>query len=301
MSIEKKLTLTVTEIQRFCMHDGPGLRTTVFLKGCPLRCVWCHNPETQQKQRELLFASSLCIHCQLCADSCPNNVHQFLPQHILNRQVCTGCDACIQACPTNALSIAGSDCSIDQILDILEKDRAFFESTGGITLSGGEPFAQGNAAIALLQACKDRGFSTAVETCGYFDPSWLPLAVGVTDLFLWDLKDTDNARHIRYTGVSNERIQSNLRLADRLGASIRLRCILVNGINTDDGHYLQIANTAGELSNCEGVELIPYHAYGGSKATLLGLADNGDLSLIPTAQQIDHASSILSAHGVKVL
>ena len=154
--------------------------------------------------------------------------------------------------------------------------------------------------MALLRACREQGISTAVETCGYFDPAVLSLVVPYTDLFLWDLKDTNDARHLQYTGVSNERILSNLRLADSMGARIRLRCILVNGVNTDAEHYRKIADIASTLSNFEGVEFLSYHAFGGSKATFLGLEDNGRTDWIPTEEQLEEAKSTICARGIFV-
>lgn len=296
------MELTVTDIQRFCMHDGPGVRTTVFLKGCGMRCQWCHNPETQKGKPELLFYAQKCILCGACAAVCPNRVHTVEDgNHMLLRDNCKNCGACASVCPTKALEISGTKYSSEELLSIVERDRPFFGNAGGVTLSGGEPFLQKDGAIELLQLCRLHGLNTAVETCGYFDPDVLNAAVPYTNLFLWDIKDTDSARHQKYTGVPNEPILNNLERANRLGARIRLRCILVNGVNTDDIHYRRVAELANRLSNCEGVELIPYHAYGGSKATFLGRPDNGKNEWIPTANQLGTAKQILFDQGVKVL
>lgn len=294
------LKLKVTEIQRFCMHDGPGIRTTVFLKGCPLRCAWCHNPETQQAHKELLFYPGKCIFCGACADVCPNAAHSIGHRHAIERSKCRICAVCASVCPTKALEICGKELSIDHILSIVEKDRAFYGKTGGITLSGGEPFAQGNKAAQLLHACKERGLSTAVETCGYTDPQILIAAVPFVDLFLWDIKDTDDGRHKQYTGVSKQLILSNLEIANKMNARIRLRCILVNGINTDETHYRKIAEIAKSLINFDGVELIPYHAYGGTKGVLIGGEDNGKREWIPEKAHIEQARRILKDCGVFV-
>ena len=178
---------------------------------------------------------------------------------------------------------------IEDIVREVKKDAAFYGEKGGVTLSGGEPFAQAGA-VGLLKRLKSEGINTAAETCGYYDVSE---ALPYTDLFLWDIKDTDAKRHEKHTGVSNERILGNLFAADRSGAKTRLRCILVNGVNTDAEHYGRVAALIASLRNCEGADVLPYHAYGGSKAVLLGLPDNGDAVLVPSPEQIREARRII--------
>ncbi len=299
MSIEK--ILRVSEIQRFCMHDGPGVRTTVFLKGCPLRCEWCHNPETQKKRSELLFYKAKCIECGACASVCPSSAHSLEGGHALKREMCASCFRCAAVCPALALDVSGKDMSVSEILDAVMRDRAFFGELGGLTLSGGEPFFSGDAVIALLREARKKGISTAVETCGYAETELLATSVPFVDLYLYDIKDTDSERHKRYTGVSNEKILENLFLLDGLGARIRLRCILVNRVNTDNSHYLNVAEIAKKLHNLEGVELMPYHAYGGGKATFIGLCDNGREEWIPTEDQINEAREMIGSIGISLL
>ena len=296
-----EIQLKITEIQRFCMHDGPGIRTTVFLKGCPLSCAWCHNPETQKSSQELLFYAKKCILCGMCADVCQTGTHKMKDCHTIDRQKCRFCHACVQNCPTGALDIAGKDMTISEILQAAEKDRMFYGNEGGITLSGGEPFLQKDATVALLKACKEHGLSTAVETCGYTDSQTLKNALPYIDTLLWDLKDTDNERHLQYTGVSNKVILENLKIAAEHDAKIRLRCILVNKVNTNKAHYQEIARIALGISSLLGVEFIPYHAYAGSKAVFIGREDNGNPNWIPTEAQLTEAGLILQAHGISVL
>jgi pyruvate formate lyase activating enzyme len=190
--------------------------------------------------------------------------------------------------------------SIEEILSIAEKDRAFYGENGGITFSGGEPFAQGEAVIELLKACKENGFSTAVETCGHADSAIILAALPYIDLFLWDIKDTDNMRHRQYTGVHHDKILKNLSLVNEMNARIRLRCILVSGVNTDERHYLAIAELADSIKNLDGVEFIPYHAYAGTKMTFLGGEDNGRKEWIPAEEEVDRTKDVLKRRGIYV-
>lgn len=283
------------------MHDGPGVRTTVFLKGCPLRCAWCHNPESQRGGRELLFYPSKCIGCRLCEGACVHGVHTFDGQHTLDREKCAACGRCAAECPTCALEICGKDYTAEELLAVIERDRSFYGERGGVTLSGGEPLMQGRGAVALLKVCKARGLSTAVETCGYADYATVSAAIPYTDLFLWDIKDTDEERHRAYTGVSNQKILENLARADAEGARTRVRCILVNGVNTDEAHIRRVGELVASLTRCEGVELIPYHAYGGTKSTFLGRPDSGNPAWILTEKQLELAKGILRSYGVTVI
>ena len=298
MNTETKLR--VTEIQRFCMHDGPGIRTTVFLKGCPLRCKWCHNPETQKCDAEILFYSNKCIGCGCCVHGCAHNAHVIEEFHMFDRSKCILCGKCADVCPANAIDICGSEMTIENILTVIEKDRAFYGNIGGVTLSGGEPFAQKEKTIALLKACKRYGFSTVVETCGYADPDIIRNAAPYVDLFLWDVKDTDDARHKKYTGVSNRIILENLLLVNATHAKIRLRCILVGGVNTNELHYSAIIEIAKKINNFDGVEILPYHAYGGTKTVFLGGADNGRKEWIPTSKEIERAKDLLKMNNILV-
>lgn len=282
------------------MHDGPGLRTVIFLKGCPLRCAWCHNPETQAPEKELLFYAKKCISCAACVSVCPQNAHRIEEEHRFLRERCASCFACASVCPSGALEVTGREYTAEELLCEVMRDAPFYGETGGLTLSGGEPLMQ-TASLTLLHLAKEAGISTALETCGYADPARIAEAVPYTDLFLYDIKDTDPVRHSLYTGKDNRLILENLKKLDSLGARTRLRCILVNGINTEKVHYRRLADLARSLSFCEGVEFLPYHAYGGSKATFLGRADNGRAAWIPTDAQLSEAKACVAGAGVHVL
>lgn len=293
-------SLIITEIQRFCMHDGPGVRTTVFLKGCPLRCSWCHNPETQKKHPEIMLYVNKCINCKLCTKTCQIGNHRFTDKHIIDRDKCTSCGVCVNSCPAGALNVCGKLYTFDELVFEVEKDKAFYGDMGGVTLSGGEPFFQGKATVDFLKTCKERGVSTAVETCGYTEKENILNAVPFVDLFLWDIKDTDSNRHKQYTGVSCEKIIDNLKVADKHGAKTRLRCILVNGVNTNAEHYTKISELALSLSHCEGIELIPYHAYGGTKSVFIGEKDNGNIDWILSTEEIQKAKVHIISMGINV-
>lgn len=261
--------MLVANIQRFSVHDGPGIRTTVFMKGCPLRCQWCHNPETQSTKPQILFYEKKCIGCGACHISYQN-------------------------CPTGAKELSGTEYSTEELLKVIQKDIAFYGLQGGVTFSGGEPFVQSKELQAALSACKEQHISTAVDTCGYFDSALLYEMASYIDLLLWDIKDTDDTRHQKYTGVSNQRILQNLTIADNLGIPTKLRCILVNGVNTYHTHYQNIAKIMSTLKYCQGIDFLPYHTYGESKAKACGATMVADRAWIPTDEQIQIANMIVN-------
>ncbi len=264
------MTHTVTDIQRFCMHDGPGLRTTVFLKGCPLRCFWCHNPETQSPEPQLLYHSAKCIACGLCA-SCPAGAHTFENGiHRFHASACVGCGRCTEHCPTGALSMAGRPMSSEEIIETVLRDQAFYGADGGITLSGGEPMYHPEACLELLRMAKEKGLHTAVETCGHFPSQYVEDLCRYTDCLLWDVKDSVSERHKKNTGVSNSLILENLKRADAYGTPIILRCILLRGINLNEAHLRRVRTLFDSLRHGLRIDYLPCHALGGAKEEALG-------------------------------
>ncbi len=276
----------VTDIQRFCMHDGPGIRTTVFLKGCPLNCFWCHNPETKKAKSQLMFYQAKCIGCGACF-ACESRVHSETDgKHMVDFEKCIACGRCIGLCPTKALTMAGVSMESREIIDVVLKDKAFYGQNGGITLSGGEPMLNPSACIELLTLAKENGLNTAVETCGYFDKKHIEPLCKVTDLFLWDIKDTDDTRHKANTGVSNEKILKNLRLADRYGVPIILRCIMLKGINMNDEHKSKVKDIFASLHNGVRIDWLPCHSLGNSKAEAIGIGKTDLTSLEPSEEDV---------------
>ena len=310
------MQIPVTNIQRFCMHDGPGVRTVVFFAGCPLSCRWCHNPETQSREVQLLYYEKKCIGCTACAEVCPNHAHIFKAEstvgvtpvptdipiaHTIDRARCKSCLACVDACPTGALEPSYRLMSIAKIADLVERDRVFMGTKGGITLSGGEPMYSPDCALELLAECRRRGIGTAVETCGCFDPKYIPRLVELCGLLLWDYKDSDDARHRANTGAALKPIVDNLLAVDSLGAPTQLRCILIKGVNLDERHLDNIASLYKRLKHCDGVKLLPYHSWGNSKLSALGRNVRDSGCHPPTRDELQSAGEYLQSRGVHLL
>jgi len=263
----------ILNIQHFCTDDGPGIRTTVFFKGCPLKCTWCHNPETHSAESEIFFREDRCTLCGMCMQVCPQKAHTLTPEggHVYERSACVKCTRCAEECAFGALETAGSTMAVRDVLADVLTDRVFYETSGGgVTLSGGEPTAQPKFALALLKAFKNEGLHTAIETCAWCKAETLADLAAYTDLFLVDWKLYDEALHKKYTGVSNALIRQNIDLLCKSGKSVILRCPLIPEINTVPAHYESIAQLANAHPAIAEIHLEPYHPMGYGKSLALG-------------------------------
>jgi pyruvate formate lyase activating enzyme len=269
----------VFDIQRFSVDDGPGVRTTVFFKGCPLRCKWCHNPESQSKERCVAYYEQKCLHCGACAQLC--DCHSVKDgEHTLDRTRCLRCGKCVEACFNGALELLGEEMTAEQVLAEVCKDEVFYRNSGGgVTFSGGEPLMQPDFLMELLQLSKQRGLHTCIETCGFAPPSVLRRVAPLVDLFLFDLKETDAQRHLELTGAPLAPILSNLQLLQELGASVILRCPMIPTVNDRQEHLDAIAALASGMENVLSVEVMAYHTLGISKYRALDM--DYDLSDLP--------------------
>ena len=291
---------SILEIKRFAVHDGDGIRTTVFFKGCPLRCVWCHNPEGIAPQKELSYLESKCVGCGACMEACPHAAHTVADGlHHFERTRCVGCGACESVCLGQALKLYGREVTVEELMPRLLEDREFYEqSGGGVTLSGGECLLQADFCEALLRELKKEGIRTAVDTCGAVPTRALEQVMPYTDVFLYDVKAVDESLHRRCTGASNRMILENLALLDARGAKIEVRIPYVPHYN--DGEMEAIATLLGSLRNLTGVRLLPYHNYAGSKYRALGLASVLPADL-PTREALTKAQELFAAKGLHVV
>lgn len=279
----------VLNIQRFCTQDGPGIRSTVFLKGCDLRCQWCHNPESFQSSPQLGYLDKKCIGCGGCVKVCPQEAHRLSPEgtHEVDFKKCTACGKCVEACPAEALRIFGSYMEAEEVLAEVRKDRKFYErSQGGVTFSGGEATVQFEFLLELLDGCKREGISTALETNGAISMERAAELCKWVDLFLLDFKLEPSADQKKWLGVSGLTIRPLLECLLQRNKPVILRCPIIPGVNDTEEHFSQIRALQKEFPNIQQAEIMAYHDIGKGKWSEIGLSYQlGDIRTVPAAQK----------------
>ncbi|RKD35115.1 choline TMA-lyase-activating enzyme [Lacrimispora algidixylanolytica] len=291
--IERKAL--IFNVQKYNMYDGPGIRTMVFFKGCPLRCKWCANPEGLERKFQVMYKRNSCVDCGACVDVCPVGIHVILNEtgkhEIVREKDCIGCMKCVKVCPNAALNIAGEVKTISELLKIVEEDVAFYDiSGGGVTLGGGEVTAQPEAALNLLMACKREGINTAIETCGYTKTETILKIAEYVDLFLFDIKHMDPVKHNELVGVSNELILTNIKELLHRRYNVKVRMPMLKGINDSREEIdavIKFLMPFRDDKNFKGVDLLPYHKLGVNKYNQLDMKYpiDGDPSL--NAEDLD--------------
>ncbi len=259
-------TAIIFNIQRFSLNDGEGIRTGVFLKGCPLRCAWCHNPESQKKEPEIAFYPGKCIGCGACREACPNGCHT---KEGFDRIDCTRCGACAKACPANALEQVGTVMTVEEVLAKVLRDCPFYQENGGMTVTGGEPMASFPFTLALCKAAKEKGIHVVIETSGYAETEHYLELLPYIDCFYYDCK-ADAAHHRELIGVDDTLILRNLDALITHGASVVLRCPIIPGANLTEAYLGKLEALARKYPSLSGISLLPYHKYGTTKPASLG-------------------------------
>jgi glycyl-radical enzyme activating protein len=262
------ITGTIFEIHRFSLNDGPGIRTTIFLKGCPMQCSWCHNHESQNAERQLYFDPGTCAKCGNCVDVCPTNVHSISNEaHLINYDRCNLSGKCVEVCPEDALKIIGQEMTIEDVLAEVEKDKSYYErSQGGVTISGGEPMQQFAFLLELTRELKRKNINVCLDTSGYASKKLFRQIAPFIDLFHFDIKIFDDQAHQIHTGVKNNMIMQNLDILAREEKQIVLRCPIIPGVNDKKAHFLQLAALVSKYPSIVKIDLLPYHKMGLKKA-----------------------------------
>ena len=290
----------VFEIKRFAVHDGDGIRTTVFFKGCTLKCVWCHNPEGIDFEPQLAFYENKCMLCGACVKACLQNAHKIENGiHIFEREKCISCGKCEETCFNSALTLYGKEMSIEELMPILLEDKDFYDTSGGgVTISGGECLCHAEFCAELLKQLKNNGIHTAVDTCGFVSREAIDKIMPYTDIFLYDLKAYDEEVHIKCTGFSNKNILENLKYIDECGKQIEVRIPFVPGFNSEQ--IEKIAKFMRGLKNLTKVRVLPYHNFAGTKYKALGM-ENILPNNLPKKEEIEKAKDILKSYGLIVI
>jgi len=297
------MTAKYIDIKKFAVHDGPGIRTTLFVKGCPLKCKWCHNPESISFEKQLSYLADKCIGCAECVDACLSGAHSISGgAHAFDRDKCIGCGKCEQVCLGEALKLYGNEITVDQAFDIMMEDKSFYDNSGGgVTVSGGEPMMQADFVAELFKKLCEQGIHTAIDTCGYVKFSEYEKVIPYTKMFLYDIKHIDSKKHQEATGKPNELILENLLKLDETGIDIEIRIPFVPGINTDEETVRGIGEFLSRCRHITRVKVLPYHSLAGSKYESLDMENTLPKVESPSDELLDWAADIISSYGVKAI
>ncbi len=291
----------IFDLKRYAINDGPGIRLAIYFKGCSLRCVWCHNPESIAPQAQKLYTPERCIGCGECVKVCPHQALEMTEEGIRSdSERCTLCGNCARVCPTRAIEISGEEKSVDELMTIIEREQHLFDqSGGGVTVSGGEPLLYPDYLFELFDRCGERKIHRAIDTAGHIPEENLIAAAERTELFLFDLKLINSQRHQRFTGVDNRLILSNLHALAATGAQIQIRIPLIKGINTKDQDLQAFAETISALpGEKKTVALLPYHAIAAHKYRKLGSSYQQDALQPPEQEDLERAIDCFSHYGL---
>jgi len=301
---QNKSTGLIFDIKKYSLHDGPGIRTTVFFKGCPLTCQWCCNPESQSFEPEIMWLEKNCINCNLCVEVCPEQgvISDKNGKKRIEPEICSLCGECVGRCPGGALQLVGRSVTVDEVIKEIEKDSVFYQRTGGgLTLSGGEPLAQPDFAFELLRYYKKIvGLYTAVETCGYTDWNFLERILKFTDLIYYDIKHINSEKHKTLTGAGNELILENVHKTAQSAKKMIVRLPLIPGCNDTENNIVATAEFIRNLQGKAEVEILPYHRLGEPKYKRLGKMYNLYGKNTYTREKLKTVQSIVEKHGLKV-
>lgn len=292
----------IFDIKRYSIHDGPGIRTTVFLKGCPLTCWWCHNPESHSPFPDVVFRPERCIGCGACEEACPAGAIALTKVgYVADHERCIICGKCALVCPAEAREMVGKVTTVNDLVREIEKDVLFFdESGGGVTFSGGEPLSQPDFLVEVLEACRCKNIHTVVDTCGYASQKTLERVACLTGLLLFDLKIMDPGLHKKYTGASNALILSNLQWISGQGFPVIVRVPVIPGINDTDGHVEALGTFLAALPRIPDINLLPYHPSAREKYRRLGMRYLLSETSVPSEGQITLIAERLTQHGLNV-
>jgi pyruvate formate lyase activating enzyme len=291
----------VFDIQRYSIHDGPGIRTIVFLKGCPLACRWCSNPESQDPQPAIMYLKSSCVRCGRCLSACSRGALSFDNPGFVDRSRCTACGACAKVCLAGALTLKGRAMTVWQVMQELQKDATNYRrSGGGVTLSGGEPLVQSEFALELLKACKNKGWSTAMETTGFAPKEVVERVMPFVDHALVDLKTINPAVHLEQTGQPNRPLLENAIRISTLTATV-VRVPVISGVNADRASIEAIGTFAKMMNGVDTIHLLPYHSYGENKYALLGRSYPMVETQPLPAETLDALKSVVEGLGLRCM